>query len=371
MPITPTLIVVGLSARALSASARNAGLAPLAIDVFGDEDTIALSEAMIRLEGGLAAGLARARVVEAVASMASRYRPIGLIYGSGFEDRPETLEAVSEFTPILGNRADVVARVKDPLSFARLCVEIGIAHPEIAANEPPSREGWLRKRRGGSGGAHVAPARDGSTDEHEYFQRRVSGAPFSALFLADGMRAKIVGFSAQWAAPTPEQPFRFGGACGPPPLDAASATKMVHAVEEVARRLGLVGLNGADFLVTPDETWLIEINPRSGAALELFESARAPLMAAHLEACAGRLKTLLPKRGFTAIETVYASLDMRTRAGFTWPQWAADRPAAGARIARGEPFCTVTAQGRTFAEARGLAERRSAEIAALAGEAEL
>ncbi|MBV9289093.1 MAG: ATP-grasp domain-containing protein [Hyphomicrobiales bacterium] len=241
-----------------------------------------------------------------------------------------------------------------------------MAHPDIMESAPPAPEGWLIKKRGGAGGAHVRPAGVGDPARPDYyFQRHVVGETYSALFLANGQTAQILGFCAQWATPGPAQPFRFGGVCGPAPLEAATAAR---AVAELVRHLGLVGLNSADFVVAPDETWLIEINPRPGASLEVFDSARAPLMAAHLAACAGRLKPLRSKKAVTAVETVYASLDIRARAGFTWPSWAVDRPPAHTRVRRGDPFCTVIAEGPTLAKARSLLERRSAKIIALAGE---
>ena len=371
MAAGPALIVIGLSARALAASACRAGFAPLSIDVFGDDDTVALSMATIRVGDDLARGLSHERVLDAVASMVDRFQPIGLVYGSGFEDRAEILESIGGITTVIGNSATAIRRAKDPIRLGCLCTETGIAHPDILESAPAAPEGWLRKKHGGSGGTHVRPADafDTVSLDH-YFQRRVLGEPYSALFLADGQRAQLVGFSGQWASPTPAQPFRFGGVCGPISLEAANAASAARAIAELVGRLGLVGLNGADFIVAANETWLIEINPRPGASLEVFDSTHEPLLAAHIAACAGSLKPLRSRDSFTAVETVYALLDTRTRAGFTWPYWAADRSPSGTLVRPGEPFCTVVAEGTTLAEARSLAERRSCEIIALAGEAE-
>jgi uncharacterized protein len=365
------LIVIGASARALAASARRAGFIPLAIDVFGDQDTIALCAATIRLDGGLACGLARERVVEAVGSLVERFDPAALVYGSGFEDQPEVIETIAALLPVAGNRAEVVARAKDPNVLGVLCEEAGLAYPETVERELETTEGWLIKKRGGAGGGHVASAAAGRAfDAGHYYQRRVAGEPRSALFLADGERAEILGFSAQWAAPTLAQPFRFGGACGPIELHGAAAAKAAHAVASLTRRLGLIGLNSADFLVDDGETWLLEVNPRPGVTLDIFDSERAPLMAAHLAACQGRLTPVAARDGYSAVEIVYASVDLRARASFEWPDWAADRPAPGASVARDDPFCSVGAEGRTFAEARALAGKRSREMSALAAETE-
>ena len=49
----PAILVVAYSARALASSAARAGFAPLAIDVFGDDDTRETSLACVKLDGGL------------------------------------------------------------------------------------------------------------------------------------------------------------------------------------------------------------------------------------------------------------------------------------------------------------------------------
>ena len=86
----PAIIVLANSARALAASAKRAGFAPLAIDVFGDGDTRETSLAAITLDGGLSDGLTIGKVAGAVQSLISAYDPVGLVYGSGFEHQPRS-----------------------------------------------------------------------------------------------------------------------------------------------------------------------------------------------------------------------------------------------------------------------------------------
>ena len=146
------------------------------------------------------------------------------------------------------------------------------------------------KRRGGAGGAHIATAAGPSRASPDcYFQLRVTGASVSALFLASEKKADIIGLSMQWTAPTPASPFRYGGAAGPVDIDPAQAEEIARSVATIASELDLVGLNSVDFLVSDEAVWLIEINPRPGATLDVFESNEAPLFARHVAACEGRL----------------------------------------------------------------------------------
>ena len=212
----PAILVVAYSARALACSAARAGYAPLAIDVFGDDDTKEASLATVKLDGGLADGFTPGKLVRAVETLVGAHRPAGLVYGAGFEHLPESLAAISGFTRVFGNSAATLRAAKDPLALAQLCEANGVRHPRIAFSPPDQPELWLVKKRGGAGGAHIAAARRGMPVSADcYYQRRIAGTSVSALFVAGGGQADIIGLSMQWTAPTPASPFRYGGAVGP------------------------------------------------------------------------------------------------------------------------------------------------------------
>jgi predicted ATP-grasp superfamily ATP-dependent carboligase len=367
----PAIIVMGYSARALASSASHAGFAPLSIDVFGDDDTRAMSLASVKLEGGLSEGLAPGKVVRAVQTLAGAHDPIGLIYGAGFEHQPETIAAIANRTRVFGNGADILKRAKDPLLLARVCEANGVRHPAIAFEPPHEPELWLMKRRGGAGGAHIATAEARSSARPEcYFQRRIVGESVSALFLATERKAEILGLSMQWTAPTPDSPFRYGGAAGPVNINPAQEEEIARSVAAIAAELDLVGLNSADFLVSADAVWLIEINPRPGATLDVFESNEAPLFARHIAACEGHPTHASASFAFKAAEIVYAPHDIVVGGGRDWPDWAVDQSPAGTRIAAGDPLCTTLGSGATVDLARACASERARKIIALVQEAD-
>jgi predicted ATP-grasp superfamily ATP-dependent carboligase len=365
----PAIIVVAYSARALASSANRAGLAPLAIDVFGDDDTRETTLASVKLDGGLSDGLAPDKVAVAVETLIRAHDPIGLVYGSGFEHQPDTIAAIAGRTRVFGNDAETLKRAKDPLALARLCEANGVRHPQIQFAPPDEPGLWLMKRRGAAGGAHIAAAaRSSGTSPDGYYQLRMTGTSVSALFLASGRKAEIIGLSVQWTAPTPASPFRYGGAAGPVDIGPAQSEEIARAVAAVASELNLVGLNSADFLVSPDAIWLIEVNPRPGATLDVFESNDEALFARHVAACEGRLAPTPPSLAVKAAEIVYAPHDIVSRKGRNWPDWVVDRPVPGTRIAAGDPLCTALACGATVDLARACASERAREIIALVQE---
>ena len=367
----PAVIVAAYSARALASSASHAGFAPLSIDVFGDDDTREMSFSSVKLEGGLSEGLTPDKVADAVEMLISAHDPVGLVYGAGFERQPETIAAIARRTRIFGNEAATLERAKDPVALAQICQANEVRHPPIAFAPPDEPELWLTKRRGGAGGAHIAMAEAPSRAwPDSYFQRRVTGKSISALFLASKKKAEIIGLSTQWTAPTPASPFRYGGAAGPVEIDPAQAGEVARSVAAIASELDLVGLNSADFLVSADAVWLIEINPRPGATLDVFDSNETPLFARHIAACEGRLTPTSPSVAFKAAEIVYAPYDIVAPEGRNWPDWAVDRSAAGTRFSAGDPVCTVLGSGATVDLARACSSERARKIIALVQEAE-
>ena len=305
-------------------------------------------------------------LLAALGSLADGRDCLGVVCGSGFEDGADLMARVARRWPLLGNGAETVARLKDPMAFAALCRVTGIPHPETSLTPPADAENWLVKRTGGAGGWHIRPAQGAKAGRGVYFQRRVSGEAVSALLLGDGRNVMVLGFTAQWAAPLARHPYRYGGAVRPAALAQGVMQAMTAALARLNAAAPLTGLNGADFLVDGHAFHLLEINPRPGASFDLFEPNGASLFALHVEACAGRLPAQAPRYdGAMAGAIVYAARDIAAAPALDWPEWAADRPMPGSRIAAGQPLCSVFARAATAAEARALVEQRGTQIKSL------
>ncbi|HVQ11088.1 MAG TPA: aldehyde oxidase, partial [Methyloceanibacter sp.] len=89
----PSLLLAAISARSLAQSARRAGFTSLVADFFADTDTQQVAHACRKLAGGFERGMRWGRLGRALDALAERApSPIaGLVYGAGFEDRPELL----------------------------------------------------------------------------------------------------------------------------------------------------------------------------------------------------------------------------------------------------------------------------------------
>jgi predicted ATP-grasp superfamily ATP-dependent carboligase len=270
---------------------------------------------------------------------------------------------------VYGNDAATAARIKDPFAFAGRLAELGITHPEVRRDPPGDPKGWLIKRVGGAGGAHIRPAMpEAEAGEGEYYQRRVPGGPVSALVLGDGARARVLSFSEQWADPAPDgRAFRFSGCAVPAALPSVEfGIRLARVAETVAASYALRGIGSVDFLLDRNRFHLLEVNPRPGASLDAYERAHGvSLFQRHVRACQGDLGESLPSpRRAAASAIVYARGRLIVPHGMDWPDWAADRGDDGTVMFPGDPVCTVFGEGIDASEARRQALERAEEMLA-------
>jgi predicted ATP-grasp superfamily ATP-dependent carboligase len=360
-----SLLIASVSGRALAEAARRAGFVPLVADFFADADTLDAAHACRKLSG-IRHGFRRQTLCPALHALAGLAPTpvVGLVYGSGFEDRTDLLRLIARSWPLLGTGAATVARLKAPEHFFATLDRLGIAHP-ATASEPPSRGGaWLAKKRGGAGGSHIVPRRLTRNVTNLYYQEHVAGRALSALFIANGGGARVLGFSEQWTAPLPSSPWRYGGAVCPANVSSSLARQMTAMVVKLARAYAIKGIASADFLVREGEPLLLEINPRPGATLDIFDRDAPPLLRLHLEAIRqGKLPSRVSKlRDAMASAIVYAERAGAVPAEMAWPGWVADRPKPSEWIDKNRPICTVSARAGTAAGARRLAEARRRRV---------
>ena len=182
----------------LSQSARSAGYAPLAADLFCDLDTQEAAERSVRIDGDLARGLEWPPLAAALTRSRPDREPIGIVCGSGFEDRPDLLDRMAERWPLLGNCGEAVARVKDPGSAGGALREL--RHSASALERRAAGRGLAHASRSAApGGSHVAAETGGDRDAIGRSASRASR--FRRWSSPTERSALVLGLSAQWADP--------------------------------------------------------------------------------------------------------------------------------------------------------------------------
>jgi uncharacterized protein len=331
------IVIVAKSARMLVQAARQAGFKPVAIDLYGDQDMCCYAE-----ETQQVLSLAEKHLLPALDYLVSRYPVMCVVYGCGFEQQLGSLKIMGDRLTLLGNRADVFAKLHDKAAFFSLLKALAIPYPDVAFHKLDcDGTDWLIKPMYGQGGVGVRKYRAGEAAEpFDYWQKCQEGVPHSVLFLADGIRSQIIGFNRQWTTTLNDKDeFIFSGIINNTELSLEQKNKVSDWVDKLVAELSLKGLNSLDFIQHEQTSYVLEINPRPPASMQLYD---ADLFVRHIKACQGKLLDYKPiQAGFTAYQIVYAQQDTLIPGGFEWPECVMDIPNAGSIISTGQPICSM------------------------------
>lgn len=299
---------------------------------------------------------------------------VGFVYGSGFEAQPALLNNIAERLPLIGNRAEVVKNVKNPVTFFATLQQLHMHYPTVSMSPVNHINGMLMKSVGGSGGSHIQQ-QDAATitlKGANYWQQKIDGNAVSLLFLADTLAIEPIGFNLQWVSAATHAPYRYGGAVGNADVSATVKSQLLTAANKLTQAFGLRGLNSLDAIVqldaTTEQVYVLEINPRLSATLDLYTLLAPQVFEKHIQTSLGQ--ALLPQQKTVnavskAHAIVYADQDLIFNCDIAWPPWVKDNPSPfkqTVKIACGAPVCTVIAEAETAHVAKALAQTRAKNI---------
>ena len=325
----------------LAQAAQKAGLKPLVIDLWGDQDTRYLAEDIQQKPS-----LAEDHLLPAIDYFLRRYPVTCVVYGSGFERYPDSLRHMSDRLTLLGNQPETFAKLHDKPAFFSLLKELQLPYPEVSFHRPDQCADWLLKTMQGQGGVGIRRCQSGEVAEPFYYwQKYQEGVPHSVLFLADGKRSQIIGFNRQWTISlNSKDEFIFSGIINSTELSLEQKKQISDWLDKLVLALSLKGLNSLDFIQSGQISYVLEINPRPPASMQLYD---ADLFARHIKACEGELFDYeMLQDGFTAYQIVYAQQNTQIPDGFAWPEEVVDIPNAGSIIATGQPICSMITHGK-------------------------
>lgn len=345
-------------------AAKRAGYTVTAIDTFADQQTSDLADKTILVD--YQNGFNSSTLLAAISSLDGKLY-CGLIYGSGFEAQPELLVEISKTIPLLGNLASTVQAVKDPAVFFSSLEKCGIRFPATSYAYPNFDEvNFLRKKIGGCGGTHITYANQTDHSEHCYYQQFIDGRSVSLLFLANHHDIEVMGFNEQWINPSISEPFRYGGAVSNIDLPLHVQQQLINAAKKLTQIYDLVGLNSLDAILKDDLIFVLEINPRLSATIDLYDNCPDNLIEKHIKNCLSNsensacvdAKKHLVTTSSKAHAIVYIDFNFIVPINFEWPDWVVDTPNELAEILSGEPLCTVLAEADSAEETKQLANIR-------------
>lgn len=327
----------------LAEAAARSGYRPLVIDLFGDVDMQRYAEASERVET-----LSKAALEVAVHDLQSRYRLRNVVFGSGLEQHLDSLEWLERSFGLLGNSADTLRRLQDKRHFFEVLDRFSIAYPAVSFAPPADvSEAWLIKPEVGEGGVGVCRYAVDYQTPGCYWQRYIDGVPGSVLFLANRSHALAVGFNTQWTEQVDERnEFLFGGIANKNPLSPKQTSTVCRWISVLTREYALRGLNSLDFIVAGERVYVLEINARPPASMQLY---CFDLFEAHVK---NSLKLTADRVGaahrIDAYQIIYADRNLIVPELFVWPENCRDLPIPGSIIRKGQPICSIIARDKSL-----------------------
>lgn len=347
------LLLIGASVRAAAQSARRAGFEPYAIDLFGDRDLRQVAHVQVSTD-----------YPADIPAIAGEMPAAPFLFTGAIENSPKVLTELSRSRILWGNAPEVIERVRNPFRLQAFLKESSFPMVPLRQHDDPPADpaGWLVKPYRSAHGSGIHQASKRPVNASCYFQRLLSGVPVGAAFLANGTECRLLGTHRQLVGLTEDtsQPFRFCGATAPARLTAAATRTISEIGSALTQWAGLTGLFGCDFVVNSEGPFLLEVNPRYTAAMELWEIlSERSLIGDHVRASEDGI---LPELTTSLPETAVVKLILYAPQSTEVPErleeavrdtphaWLADLPEAGSSIGRDYPVCTLLVTGGSNSE---------------------
>ncbi|MDD4127355.1 MAG: ATP-grasp domain-containing protein [Methanomicrobium sp.] len=181
-------------------------------------------------------------------------------------------------------------------------------------------------------------------------QKIAEGVPCSVSCISDGKNAVAVSFNEQFLrGGSGDKSYGFAGAITPfsHPLE----DDIIKTAERAVALSGCVGSVGVDFIVSDDEFYAIEINPRFQATMDIVESSYGiNLFCAHIDACNGVLPQSFKREAhcYTARKVLFADREIVVPENLKeFHQKIADIPCIGTLVEEGSALLSVYGTGST------------------------
>lgn len=352
------VILIGASTRAMAYSCLRAGVQPFCIDLFADKDLMAVASVSNISLAEYPMGL-----VQAVEQFPLHW---SVIYTGGIENHPQVYRAIEQQRPVWGYTHPNPLHgnsIRNPKFLDALAAEHRLHRPKHSWNDSPNRGVWLIKPLASAGGRGIQYwSPNEPVSPSHYLDEFLEGVPFSAIFLNNKQGTRYLGCSRQLIG-TPwlhaPSPFSYCGNIGPIQLDSSSDDYILHLGSILTKHDPfLAGLFGVDLIMNDNQIYLIEVNPRYTASVELLELASGQsYIAKHVQTYH---ESFGSKQSSTSVQLIgkavyYAPSDcvfpheapyFNQQIDDLWriPQ-CADIPTAGTQFAKGQPVLTLYAQG--------------------------
>ncbi len=294
----PSICLLGASCRAAAQAAARAGCARiLAWDDFLDADLLEIAQAR-----------SLADFPEDSSQGLAELQGIPLVLCGGMENRPDFIQRRIDQGMLCGVTGDMLRQLRSLVSWQRWASESRIGWPTTVQDLSDPRldsvrsESWMLKPVGRAGGVHVraiaslegldrvanlgldpGSPTSSPTSDLWYLQQYVPGISIGVSYCTgsnenpestEPPRTRIVGIARSILSEELEAPLPwiYRGSLAPYSVSPSVRASLERFAKTVGQSTGIRGLWQADFQIDPNgQLWLLEINPRWSASMELHE----------------------------------------------------------------------------------------------------
>lgn len=321
----------------LAQIANRLGFKALVIDLYADKDT---EQAALKLWQIQSLSLNHLKPI--LQTIKQHYTVDYLIYGSGFEQHIDSLYSLEAEFNLIGNSAEVFDAIQNKKYFFNTLKQHHIPHPNTQFIPPNNKTNWLVKPMQGQGGLGIAYYNEQNYKNH-YWQYYQQGSIHSVLFLANEENIDIVGFNTQWTT----QGFLFTGIINHCSIPEQNKLEIIAYVKILSKVFKLSGLNSLDFIYHDNSVYVLEINARLSASMQLYDDT---VLLNHID----NTLNIEKQNGFTAYQIIYAKQPVIISEQIIWQENCVDLPQNGQICQTGQPICSIIAHHEHAAELRRL-----------------
>ncbi|MGD2247510.1 MAG: ATP-grasp domain-containing protein [Candidatus Methanofastidiosia archaeon] len=326
-------VLLGFSTRALAESCVKAGKVCTAIDFFGDLDQEKICDII---------GLHREYKVDLESFDPSLFLEVinevsgdRIVYVGPLENYPQILATLNQKYIIVGNDPKTVQNVRTWENLVQFCKKNSILYPKTLEGEQ-----YVVKPKKSGGGVGITRL------SGHVIQKFVKGKDYSVSFLGNGVTAEVVSVNEQLMGKKEfgAKEFWYCGNITPVPFE-----DMHNVCEKLVKEFKLKGSCGLDFVVDNNSIYMMEVNPRPQATLELVEKAfNVNMFLLHENAVNGKLQSIPGSKRVWGKAIVYAEQDITMPDTTEWLyyKWIKDVPHPFENIKKSDPMCTVLADGQ-------------------------
>ncbi len=196
------------------------------------------------------------------------------------------------------------------------------------------------------------PFQDASLiDEKVLIQEYISGTDASVSLISSTNETVVLTLNEQLLGLDEvgqREPFGYCGNVVPLAASGSVMNRCKNIAEQIASCFGLIGANGIDFVISTEGIpYVVEVNPRFQATLECVERVLGiNMVETHMKACLeGKLQTNVKKTAFFCTRLIMFAPQHSVVPDLSVFEEARDIPLLEVLIEKGEPVCSIVAEG--------------------------